>query len=187
MADFVRSHADRFNPRWTLDRARIEEQEWHAELARNEPVEDDDDSDLWLDSVIDYAPLPILWVHGGLSFVALQTHEALHAEGAAMRHCVASYWRSVARGRSRIYSILENGSRVATVELTTEYERYKWGKTRYQVRQTVGARNSRPTPELTKAVAIFVEEINDRIGASRATPTKDHDAISNAVAVATRR
>jgi hypothetical protein len=70
------------------------------------------------------------------------------------------------------------------VELTTEYERYKWGKTRYQVRQTVGARNFRPTPEVTKAVAIFVEEINDRIGASRATPTKDHDAISNAGAVA---
>src|SRR5262249_33204574 len=32
MVDFVRSHADTFNPRWTLDRARIKEQEWHAEL-----------------------------------------------------------------------------------------------------------------------------------------------------------
>jgi hypothetical protein len=31
---------DTFNPRWTLDcaRARAEEHEWHAELARNKPV-----------------------------------------------------------------------------------------------------------------------------------------------------
>lgn len=38
MADYVRSHADTFNPRWTLDHARAEEHEWHAELARNKPV-----------------------------------------------------------------------------------------------------------------------------------------------------
>src|SRR5262249_3636153 len=158
------------NPRWTLDRARIKEQEWHAELANSETAEDDD-SDFRPDSVIDYAPLPILAEHGGLSFVALQTREALHAEGAAMSRCVASYWWSVARGSSRIYSILKDGSRVATVQLTSESERYKWGKTLYHVVQTVGARNSRPTPEVAKAVAIFVEEINERLGASRATPT----------------
>ena len=34
-------------------------------------------------TVIDYAPLPLLWEHGDLSFVALQTREALHSEGAA--------------------------------------------------------------------------------------------------------
>ena len=43
----------------------------------------DDDSDLPLGTVIDYAPLPLLWEHGDLSFVALQTREALHSEGAA--------------------------------------------------------------------------------------------------------
>ena len=72
-----------------------------------------------LDTVIDYAPLPLLWEYGGLSFVALQTGKALHAEGAAMHHCVTSYWKNVVEGRSRIYSILENGSRVATLELTS--------------------------------------------------------------------
>ena len=67
-----------------------------------------------LDTVIDYTPLPLLWEHGGLSFVALQTGKALRAEGAAMHHCVASYWRNVVNGKSRIYSIRENGRRVAT-------------------------------------------------------------------------
>ena len=33
MVDFVSAHADTFNPRWTLERARAEEQKWHAELA----------------------------------------------------------------------------------------------------------------------------------------------------------
>jgi hypothetical protein len=39
--------------------------------------------------------------------VALQTRKALRAEGAAMHHCIASYWQNVVTGRSRIYSILE--------------------------------------------------------------------------------
>ena len=76
-------------------------------------------TDVPLDTVIDYTPLPLLWKYGGLSFVALQTGKALHAEGAAMHHCVASYWENVAEGKSRIYSIRENGSRVATLELTS--------------------------------------------------------------------
>ena len=41
---------------------------------------------------------PLLWEYGGLSFVALQTEKALHAEGAAMHHCVASYWGYVVDG-----------------------------------------------------------------------------------------
>jgi hypothetical protein len=33
---------------------------------------------------------------------------------------------------------------------------------RYQVSQLVGARNSRPAPEVAKVVGTFVEEINNR-------------------------
>ena len=120
-----------------------------------------------LDTVIDYTPLPLLWEHGGLSFVALQTGKALRAEGAAMHHCVASYWQNVVEGRSRIYSILENGSRVATLELTSRPTQHKGPKrigqhSRYQVSQLGGARNSRPAPEVVKVVGTFVEEINNR-------------------------
>ena len=91
MVDFVRAHADTFNPRWTLNRARAEEQKWHADLALARVVER---TGVPLDTVIDYTPLPLLWEYDGLSFVALQTGKALRAEGAAMHHCVASYWRT---------------------------------------------------------------------------------------------
>jgi hypothetical protein len=59
-------------------------------------------------------------------------------EGAAMRHCVATYWQNVVNGQSRICSILEKGNRVATLELTSRVDRG-----RYQVGQLVGVRNSR--------------------------------------------
>src|SRR4051794_8494471 len=38
-ANFVRAHSDTFNPLWTLERARVEEQTWHADLAVAEVVE----------------------------------------------------------------------------------------------------------------------------------------------------
>ena len=171
MVDFVRAHPDTFNPVWTLERARAEEQKWHADLAVAEAVER---TNAPLDTVVDYAPLPLLWEYGGFSFVALQTGKAVHAEGAAMHHCVASYWENVAEGKSRIYSIRENGSRVATLELTswltqdkkpndtlTVSARSAGQRRRYGRNQLVGARNSRPTPKVVKAVGTFVEEINN--------------------------
>ena len=183
MVDFVRAHPDTFNPLWTLARARAEEQKWHADLAVAEAVER---TSAPLDTVVDYAPLPLLWEYGGFSFVALQTGKAVHAEGAAMHHCVASYWENVAEGKSRIYSIRENGSRIATLELTSWLTQYKEPKDtltasargtgqnrRYGRNQLVGARNSRPAPKVAKAVDTFVEEINNRVRAATIVGTVD--------------
>jgi hypothetical protein len=92
-------------------------------------------------------------------------------------------------GKSRIYSILQNGNRVATLELSNRLINYRWGTSRYQVsrrngvRQLVGTRNS-PAPAVAKAVATFVDEINNRFGGSGPSLTKDHEAISAASAVA---
>ena len=129
-----------------------------------------------LDTVIDYTPLPLLLEYGGLSFVALQTGKALRTEGAAMHHCVASYWRNVVDGKSRIYSIRENGRRVATLEVTGQLTQYKGRndavtvlvrgnrqRRRYQASQLVGACNSRPAPEVVRAAGTFVEKINNRV------------------------
>jgi hypothetical protein len=77
-----------------------------------------------------------------------------------MHHCIATYWQRVVTGDSRIYSILENGGPVATLELTGRPDNYRWGTSRYHVGQLVGARNSRPAPEVAKVVGTFVEEIN---------------------------
>ena len=139
-----------------------------------------------LDTVIDYTPLPLLWECGGLSFVALQTGKALRAESAAMHHCVASYWRNVVNGKSRIYSILENGGRVATLEVNGRLTQYKGPnatlttpvraigqRSRYQVSQLVGARNSRPATKVLKVVGTFVEEINNRVGVATMVRTID--------------
>jgi hypothetical protein len=181
MVDFVVAHADTFNPRWTLSRARAEEQEWHAKLEEIEMVER---TGVALDTVIDFTPLPSLWEHGSLSFVAMQTGRVLHAEGAAMHHCVASYWQSVINGRSRIYSILEDGNRVATLELSNQLNDYRWGTGLYRVRQLVGPRNSYPAPKVAKAVATFVEEINNRLTSENngrlvgAFPAKEQEGIS---------
>jgi hypothetical protein len=93
-----------------------------------------------------------------------------------MHHCVASYWRNVVNGKSRIYSVHENGRRVATLEVTGRLRQYKGPnatltasvtgigqQSRYAVSQLVGACNSRPAPEVVKAVGTFVEEINNRL------------------------
>jgi len=81
----------------------------------------------------------------------------------------------LARDGSRIYSIRENGCRVATLKLTswliqdkkpddtlTPSVRFAGQHLRYGRNQLVGARNSRPAPKVTKAVDTFVEEINNR-------------------------
>ena len=176
MTDLVRANPEKFNPLWTRERARAEEQKWHADLALAEAVER---TGAPLDTVVDYAPLPLLWEYGGFSFVALQTGKAVHAEGVAMHHCVASYWGDVVDG-SRIYSILENGSRVATLELLSQPTQHKGPKrigqhSRYQVSQLVGPRNLRPAPEVAKAVGTFVDEINNT--ARVATTVGQTDAI----------
>jgi hypothetical protein len=103
-----------------------------------------------------------------------------------MHHCVASYWQSVIDGRSRIYSILEDGNRVATLEVSNRSLNYRWGTGLYRVRQLVGACNTRPAPNVARAVATFVEEINNRSVSENngrlagASPTKDQEVTSAA-------
>jgi hypothetical protein len=171
MVDFVCAHADTFNLRWSLERALAEEHKWHAELGLAQTVER---TGLPLDTEIDYAPLPPAWECGGLSFVALQTGKALHAEGVAMHHCVATYWQRVVDGDVRIYSVRENGNRVATLELTGP-KKYAWRVRHFELRQLVGACNSRTTPEVSKAARLFVEEIRSRVSPSPICTHKENE------------
>jgi hypothetical protein len=163
MVDFVCSHADTFNPRWDLNRALVEERKWHAELAAAR-------ASVTLDREVDYAPLPSTWGHGGLRFVALQTGKALHAEGVAMHHCVATHLRRVINGESRIYSIRENGKRVATLELAGPNHRARSPCPRFEVRQLVGVSNAHTTTEISRAVSLFVGEVRSRVSSSPGDP-----------------
>ena len=89
-------------------------------------------------------------------------------------------------GKSRIYSIRENGRRVATLEVTGQLTQYKrrndavtalvrgnGQRSRYQVSQLVGPRNSRLAPEVVKAGGTFVEEINNRLRVATMVGTVD--------------
>ena len=174
MADFVCACPDTFNPRWSRERARAEEQNWHAELGRDTRIPCS--SGIPADTVIDYAPLPLRWERDGFTFVALQTGTALHSEGAAMHHCVKTYWGHVISGQSRIYSIRCGETRVATLEVGCQHPRFKTSahtlkaqrgptakNSRYQLRQLVGHCNLRATPGLSELARSFVAELNDSI------------------------
>lgn len=54
----------------------------------------------------------------GITFVRLRTLRDLEEEGVAMNHCVASYGQTLARGCSVLYSLREEGNRVATLQIT---------------------------------------------------------------------
>ena len=53
----------------------------------------------------------------GYEIVPIANGADLYREGAAMRHCVGSYGSLVTRGDCYIYSVREDGKRVATAEI----------------------------------------------------------------------
>lgn len=118
VADFAYANAAKFNTAWTWEGAARRAQEWHKVLARQSR-----DEQLrnrygigWFDHV-DYGDLPVELRLGPFEFKALRSGEELRAEGEAMHNCVADYVDAVIVGRSRIYSVLMNGDRVATLEI----------------------------------------------------------------------
>lgn len=118
LADFVAANADTFNPRWTLAQAERAKEEWHVRLARrSDAAKQMEAAGVGFEAQVDYSPLPDSTEIDGYSLVALRSGQDLFTEGAAMRHCVASYIQSVVTGKSRIYSIRLEDRRVATLEV----------------------------------------------------------------------
>jgi hypothetical protein len=97
----------------------------------------------------DYGPLPLEWS----TDVFVQSPEELFEEGAAMRHCVASYTPQVMNRRSRIYSIRHGGERVATLEVVLAGERA-------HARQVKTVRNTDPGPRVQAAVSRFIAHLD---------------------------
>lgn len=126
VADFAAAPGTAFNMRWTLPQAKAAAERWHAELAKL----DAEAGFLkthgigWEDE-IDYGKLPTESRIGGLTFLALRSGATLYAEGRAMRHCVGAYSRSVVAGHSRIYSLRQGDTRIATLELQPSKGRFE--------------------------------------------------------------
>lgn len=54
---------------------------------------------------------------GNISLIALNSAKMLDEESKALHHCVASYWRDCVMGRTRIFSVMQNGAKRATLEI----------------------------------------------------------------------
>lgn len=178
LADFAAANRDTFNEGWSVAQAQRAQEEWHLSLARRSTAaEQMAKSGVKFDTPIDYAPLPAAIDLNGLSFQALQSGEDLFVEGAAMRHCVATYISAVVSGQSRIYSIRDQGKRVATMELRFT----EMGQTRRDfvgeggrtislnvskpqglaLHQLKGPCNARPPKRVQQAASAFVALIRD--------------------------
>jgi len=114
MVEFYSRDRGNFNLGWTWDQAAAARDRWHASLARQKASV----HGVPPDEVICKNPMADQVEIGGFTFIALRTPEAIHHEGAAMHHCVASYTPRVIRGQSSIVSCQREGKRIATIELT---------------------------------------------------------------------
>lgn len=100
-----------FDMNWTWAQAERAQERWHMELADKKLGPGADD-------VICENPMPDEVEIEGFSFVALRTKRAIHLEGKAMHHCVASYASRVRAGLCSIVSMKSGGQRLVTIELT---------------------------------------------------------------------
>ncbi len=93
----------------------------------------------------------------GFSFDALLTQNDLVLEGRAMHHCVADYALQVALGSSRIFSISQDGVRVATMEIAVQGDKPH----EIAIAQIKGPNNARPSEEVIAAAFAFTEQVRD--------------------------
>ena len=170
VADYAAFHIGRFNRRWSYERAYRAALEWHDELAQasSEKAYLLTHKIGW-NEVIDYGDLPRRRIIDGYEIVALQSGAALHAEGAEMHHCVASYAGNVIRGFSRIFSVRGDGQRLATFEVSKSGFLLASGeflqlparkRSPYKLIQIKGPYNSEVSQDVEKAIQAFISSLN---------------------------
>lgn len=120
VADFAIAPAEHFNTAWQWPRAVEEAHRWHARLTVDRALTG---TPFTRETALDLAEHPNTADHDGFTFLALRTPLDICEEGAAMRHCVATYLNAVASGRSHIVSMQRGGKRIATLELNRDWQR----------------------------------------------------------------
>lgn len=162
LGDWAMLSSGRFNPAMSYEQARADSARWHEEQAAARSAMSSLFSASDRQRVIDYSPLPAQIEVDGLSFRALASVGDLEEESQRMHHCVRRYWRFVASGRSRIYSIRRGEQRVATVELQRSYAR-RSDCGPLQVAQLKGPCNARPADDVALAVRRCLDIINQSV------------------------
>ncbi len=82
---------------------------------------------------------------GGFQVVPLTDERELHQESLDMEHCVVTYRMKCAAGRSRIFSLRSDGTKIATGEIVL-------GPAGWQETQTRGRRNTDPGRDAARAM-----------------------------------
>lgn len=114
LADFACAGGEPINPVWEWPRAEAAARDWHDHLSAGDAKKQ---FGVMADQIVDLGTHPDHLVVDDYEFVALRTPIAIHAEGRAMRHCVASYVGGVINGKFSIVSIQQDERRLATLQL----------------------------------------------------------------------
>lgn len=151
LADYAMEIGADFDERWPLNAVQRRSREWHDEVAANGMANAKlAKMGLTPSFEVDYAPFPDRHEIGDFTFVALKSALALKEEGAAMHHCVSTYFSDVLMGRSRIYSVLQKGKRTITAEFDSR------SITSVQIK---AAYNGRPTEAQLLACSQFCAHV----------------------------
>ncbi|HWJ71923.1 MAG TPA: PcfJ domain-containing protein [Kaistia sp.] len=149
VTDCLRRGQVHFDRHWTWAQALGAARRWHDELAG----ERQRSAAAATHAIADYGALPLALEVDGFEFVALRTELDLFTEGAAMQHCVASYWPDVKAGTSRIYGIRASGCRQATMELRQRRYVLTTSLGPWEITQIRAYNNERPPGDVFDAAA----------------------------------
>ena len=134
ITDFIGRGDLPLNLAWEWPRAIAAADDWHDRLSAGDAKAR---FGVMADQVVDLGTHPDHTVLYGLEFVALRTPTAIHAEGKAMHHCVASYVQAVVNGLANIVSIRRDEQRVATLELRDGHVMQLKGRFNHQVSREI--------------------------------------------------
>ena len=134
ITDFIGRGDLPLNLAWEWPRAIAAADDWHDRLSAGDAKAR---FGVMADQVVDLGTHPDHTVLYGLEFVALRTPTAIHAEGKAMHHCVASYVQAVMNGQAHIVSIRRDEQRVATLELRDGHVMQLKGRFNHQVSREI--------------------------------------------------
>jgi hypothetical protein len=153
VADFAFRGDVPLNLSWEWPRAVAAAEDWHDRLSAGDAKAK---YGVIAEQIIDLGDHPDHAVAGDFEFIALRTPIAIHAEGSAMRHCVASYVTSVVAGSCSIVSIRRDEQRIATMELRDG-----------RIAQLKGRFNVQPEPVTRAAAQFYVSMLAEARKAAR--------------------
>ncbi len=145
VTDFIVRGDVPFNTAWEWPRAIAAADDWHDRLSAGDAKSK---FGVLADQVVDLGDHPDHTVLYGYEFVALRTPTAIHAEGKAMYHCVASYVSGVVHGLTHIVSVRRDEQRIATLELAEG-----------RVHQLKGRFNATVAPDVATAARQYADDV----------------------------